>query len=128
MTTSKKETKNKKKRQTSSPRARPIPPGLSKLASHLEKKYLEIIIKPTFDNDDNQCVPPPYQALMSSMNTEQLLKSGEEYLDYLEGGWSGQNLLLVVCWRKPGLKPEKEYYHEVENTTEFEWEQRKSRL
>ena len=47
-----------------------------------------------------------FLTIMSFMNTEQLLKSGEEYLDYLEGGWSGQNLLLVVCWRKPSLKPE----------------------
>ena len=71
--------------------------------------------------------------MMSFMNTEQLIKSVEEYLDYLEGGWSGQNLLLVVCWRKPSFKPEKEYDHEVEevfkkHTTEFDREQRKSRL
>ena len=63
--------------------------------------------------------PPPSQAMMSFMNNEQLLKSDEEYLDYLEGGWSGQNLLLVVCWRKPGLKPEKEYYHEVEEVFKY---------
>ena len=53
------------------------------------------------------------------MNTNQLLNSGEEYLDYLEGGWSGQNLLLVVCWRKPSLKPEKENYHEVEEVFKY---------
>ena len=53
------------------------------------------------------------------MNTEQLLKSGEEYLDYLEGGWSGQNLLLVVCWRKPSFKPEKENYYEVEEVFKY---------
>ena len=53
------------------------------------------------------------------MNTDQLLKSGEEYPDYLEGGWSGQNLLLVVCWRKPSLKPEKENYHEVEEVFKY---------
>ena len=47
-----------------------------------------------------------FLTIMSFMNPDQLLKSGEEYLDYLEGGWSGQNLLLVVCWRKPSLKPE----------------------
>ena len=57
--------------------------------------------------------------MMSFMNTEQLLNSGEEYLDYLEGGWSGQNLLLVVCWRKPSLKPEKENYHEVEEVFKY---------
>ena len=62
---------------------------------------------------------PPSQAMMSFMNNEQLLKSSEEYLDYLEGGWSGQNLLLVVCWRKPSLKPEKEYYHEVEEVFKY---------
>ena len=62
---------------------------------------------------------PPSQAMMSFMNNEQLLKFSEEYLDYLEGGWSGQNLLLVVCWRKPGLKPEKEYYHEVEEVFKY---------
>ena len=62
---------------------------------------------------------PPSQAMMLFMNTEKLLKSGEEYLDYLEGGWRGQNLLLVVCWRKPSLKPGKGYYHEVEDVFKY---------
>ena len=117
----KKEKKNKKKRQTSSPRARPIPPRLSKLASHLEKiiSFGNNHFRPTFDNDDNQCVPHPSHVMMSFMNTEQLIKSVEEYLDYLEGGWSGQILLLVVCWRKPSFKPEKENYYEVEEVFKY---------
>ena len=67
----KKETNDKKKRRTSSPRAGPIPPRLSKLASHLEKiicKYLEIIIRPTFDNDDNQCLLAGTKPSLSSNN------------------------------------------------------------
>ena len=62
-----------------------------------------------------------FLTIMSFMNPDQLLKSGEEYLDYLEGGWSGQNLLLVVCWRKPSLKPEKEYYREVEEVFKYKY-------
>ena len=52
---------------------------------------------------------------------EDPFKSVEEYLDYLEGGWSGQNLLLVVCWREPSLKPEKEYYREVEEVFKYKY-------
>ena len=60
-----------------------------------------------------------FLTIMSFMNPDQLLKSGGEYLDYLEGGWSGQNLLLVVCWRKPSLKPEKKYFHDVEEVFKY---------
>ena len=70
-----------------------------------DHKYLEIIVRATFDNDDNQCLLVGTHPSLSSndviMNTEQLLKSVKNILITSRG----VGVAKICCWWCAGGNP-----------------------